>query len=93
MQRHSIEQIRAAVAAAREAIRTADLSGCDADDIESLIEPVEHELEAPLPNVHTLATYLNSLARSFRSYPTGRRVSLQLDAAMRDAGVPTDWEH
>ena len=93
MDRDAIENIREAVAAARNAASNAGLDGCDLDDIEDVIEPVEAELRSSQPNVQTLSTYLNSLARSLRSDPGARTVCLQLDAAMRNAGVPTSWEH
>lgn len=93
MQRSSIERIRSALESARMAVRNGALDGCDVSDIEDVIAPVEQELEAPLPNVQTLATYLNSLARSLRAQPGAREACKQLDAAMRGAGVPTHWEH
>jgi hypothetical protein len=46
-----------------------------------------------MPSVATLGTYLNSLARSLRSQAQVRTVVMELDAAMRDANVPTTWEH
>jgi hypothetical protein len=91
--RNAIDNIRQALAAAREAARQIHLSECDVDDLEQVIAPAEAELDANLPNVRTLASYLNSVARSLRAEPRGRSAVLQLDAAMRDAGVPTDWEH
>jgi hypothetical protein len=93
MERQAVEALRAAISAAREAARSASLDACDVDDIEEIIAPAVAELEQPLPNVQTLSTYLNSLARSLRSQDRARRIVLELDAAMRQAGVPTDWEH
>lgn len=93
MERTAVESIRQALAAARAAAQSAQLDSCDLDDIEDIIAPVEAELEANLPNVQTLSTYLNSLARSLRSAPAARSVVMQLDAAMRGAGIPTQWEH
>jgi hypothetical protein len=58
-----------------------------------LIAPVETELRADRPNMQTLSTYLNSLAKSLRADPSSRSVCLQIDTAMRNAGVPTHWEH
>jgi hypothetical protein len=87
----SIASIRSAVDAARQ-IAHADLRGCDVDDIEELLQPLDRELQAPNPNKRTLSSYLNSLARSLRSDPAARRVCLQLDAAMRESGIQTDWE-
>ena len=91
--RQAIEGIRQALAAAREAAQRAGLDSCDLDDLEQVIAPAEAELDAPLPNVQTLTTYLNSLARSLRAAPAARAVVTQLDSAMRAAGVPTQWEH
>lgn len=91
MERNSVEEIRQALSAAREA--AASLDGCDISDIEEIIAPVEAELRMPRPNIHTLSTYLNSLAKSLRSDPASRTVVLKIDAAMRNAGVPTHWEH
>jgi hypothetical protein len=93
VERQAIEALRAAIAAAREVARSAQLDNCDIDDIEEIIAPAAAELEHPLPNVHTLSTYLNSLARSLRAQDRARSIVLQLDAAMRQAGVPTNWEH
>jgi len=66
---------------------------CDSDDVREVIAKADAELQRDLPNVLTLGTYLNSLARSLRSQPNARTVVLQLDAAMREARVPTNWEH
>lgn len=93
MQRQSIQQISATLAAVRVQIQTASLSSCDASDIEELLDPLERELQKSQPNVQTLTTYLNSLARSFRADPATRKLSLQLDAAMRGAGIASQWEH
>lgn len=93
MERASLDEIQRALDAAREAVRNSSLDGCDAEDIEEIIAPVETELRAPRPNIQTLSTYLNSLAKSLRSDPGTRAVSMQIDSAMRHAGVPTHWEH
>jgi hypothetical protein len=93
MERAAIEGIREALAAAREIARELPFDGCDLDDLEDVIAPAQAELEAERPNVQTLATYLNSIARSLRSEPAARSIVKQLDAAMRAAGVPTQWEH
>lgn len=93
MERAAVDRIREALASVRTAIQGTSLDSCDLDDIEDIIAPVEAELEAKLPNVQTLSTYLNSLARSLRSEAGTRTAVLQLDAAMRAAGVPTHWEH
>jgi hypothetical protein len=91
--RQALEGIRAALHDAREAARQAELDGCDLDDLELVLAPAEKELEAGLPNVQTLATYLNSVARSLRAVPSARNEVLKLDAAMRAAHIPTQWEH
>ncbi len=93
MERNSIEEIRAALDAARDVARNGALDDCDIADIEELIAPVETELRSTRPNIQTLSTYLNSLAKSLRSDPGSRGVCMQIDAAMRNAGVPTHWEH
>lgn len=87
----AVENIRTAVNAAYQ-IAQSDLKGCDIDDIEELLQPLDRELSTARPNTQTLASYLNSLARSLRSDPAARKACLQLDAAMREAGIPTDWE-
>ncbi|MBC7984899.1 MAG: hypothetical protein H7Y02_13715 [Candidatus Obscuribacterales bacterium] len=87
MQTTSIENIREAVYAAREAARE-ELDVCDAADIEELVEVIELELEAEHPNIQILTTFLNSLSRSLRRDPKGQRVWLQLDAAMQRARIP-----
>lgn len=93
MERTAIDNIRRALDAARGAAQDAELDGCDLDDLEDVFAPVEEELHAANPNIRTLATYLNSVARSLRAIPSARNECLQLDAAMREAGVPTHWEH
>jgi hypothetical protein len=89
----SLNEIQRALDAAREVARNGSFDSCDVEDIEEIIAPVETELRAPRPNIQTLSTYLNSLAKSLRSEPDNRGVCLQIDAAMRNAGVPTHWEH
>ena len=93
MQRNTLEQIREVVAAARVAAKSGDFDGCDLDDLEEVMTPVERELETSRPNPNTLATYLNSLARSLRSQPKARAVIAKIDTALREAGLPSDWEH
>ena len=93
MERNSVEEFRAALDAARDVARNGALDDCDIADIEELIAPVETELRSTRPNIQTLSTYLNSLAKSLRSDPGSRGVCMQIDAAMRNAGVPTHWEH
>ena len=91
--RNSLEEIQQAIDAARQAAQNGHFDSCDTSDLEEIIAPVETELRAPQPNTQTLSTYLNSLARSLRGNPGNRALCLQLDAAMRHAGVPTHWQH
>ncbi len=93
MERSSVDEIRQALDAARDVARSGAFDDCDVGDIEELIAPVETELRATRPNIQTLSTYLNSLAKSLRSDPGSRGVCMQIDRAMRNAGVPTHWEH
>jgi hypothetical protein len=93
MDRAAIDNIRQALQAARGAARNAQMDSCDLDDLEDVLAPAEAELKSANPNVQTLSTYLNSAARSLRAIPSARNECLQLDAAMREAGVPTHWEH
>jgi phytoene/squalene synthetase len=93
MPRINVEHLREAVGAAREAIQHANFDACDSGDLEEILDPVERELDATDPNPQTLSTYLNSLARSLRAEPATREALRQLDAAMRESGVPTQWEH
>jgi hypothetical protein len=93
MDRAAIDDLKRALAAVREAARGAQLDGCDLEDLEDVLQPAEAELDRPLPNVQTLSTYLNSAARSLRAVPSARDECLELDAAMRAAGVPTEWAH
>jgi hypothetical protein len=93
MHKVNVEQLREAVRATREAIQHAGLDTCDSGDLEEILDPVERELNASTPNAMTLSTYLNSLARSLRAQPAARSALMQLDAAMRESGVPTQWEH
>lgn len=93
MPRVNVEHLREAVRAAREAIQHADFDACDSGDLDEILDPVERELNAADPNPLTLSTYLNSLARSLRAEPSARSAVMQLDAAMRESGVPAQWEH
>jgi hypothetical protein len=63
------------------------------DDVEELLGWAERELAKPLPNTATLAISLNSVARSLAAQPAARQAALTLDAAMREAGITTHWEH
>jgi hypothetical protein len=85
--------IRQVLCDVEDALETLDLDGCDVSDVQEIIDKALVELDHPVPNSATLGTYLNSIARSLRSQPRVRTVVLELDAAMRDANVPTNWEH
>ena len=93
MDRQATEQIQQAIEAAREVAHSGAFDGCDADEIEEIIAPIETELRGPRPTIQTLTTYLNSLAKSLRADPSTRGVCMQIDSAMRNAGIPTHWEH
>jgi hypothetical protein len=85
--------IRQVLLDVEDALEALDLDGCDTSDVQEVIDKTLAELENPIPNTATLGTYLNSLARSLRSQPSVRTVVLELDAVMREANVPTTWEH
>jgi hypothetical protein len=72
---------------AHKVVHTAKLDSCDVDDIDEVIDALNQELARPHPNKNTLATYLNSLARSLRSEPPASDAYVQLNDAMRDAGI------
>jgi len=91
--RPAMNNIREAVQAVKHIAHNGSFDGCDISEIDELTDAVDRELVRPLPNGLTLATYLNSLARSLRAHPPARKAVLQLDAAMREAGLTTDWEH
>jgi hypothetical protein len=85
--------IRQVLLDAEDALQALDLDGCDVSDVQEIIDKALAELDHPTPNVATLGTYLNSIARSLRSQSGVRTVVMELDAAMRDANVATTWEH
>src|SRR5687767_4401634 len=91
MEKAAIDNIRQAVEGARQASQSGDFDSCDRGDIDEVIEAVERELQRPRPNAQTLATYLNSLARSLRWTEPAHNACMKLDAAMRGAGLPTHW--
>lgn len=93
MQRVNVDQLRQAIEAVRAAMQRAEFDTCDSADLDEIIEPVERELNAANPNPSTLSTYLNSLARSLRAEPSARNAVMKLDAAMRESGIPAQWEH
>jgi len=87
MERAAIDSLREAVQAAQHVVHSAKLDSCDVDDIDEIITLIDRELGRPNPNRNTLTTYLTSLSRSLRSYPSAREVWSRLDAAMRLANV------
>ncbi len=87
MQPTHVRQIRTAIEAAQGFAHESSLSGCDAGDIDEICEALEKELKRPLPSAQTLATYLNSLARSLRPQHHGAQIVEQLHRAMGDAGI------
>lgn len=86
----SIRQVLGDVCDALTEVRVDD---CDLAEIQEIIVRASVELEQSRPSVATLSTYLNSLARSLRFEPNARTLVVELDAAMRAAHVPTNWEH
>ena len=89
----SATQLRSAINATRQLLTELPADTCDVADLEELLTWAEHELAKPLPSVVTLAVPLNSLARSLAAAPAARKATLTLDAAMREAGIATTWEH
>lgn len=87
------DAIRQVLMDVRAAMQDLDSDACDVADIEEIVDKVAAELDANQPNAATLSTYLNSIARSLRAEPRVRTVVMELDAAMRAAKVPTNWEH
>jgi translation initiation factor 2B subunit (eIF-2B alpha/beta/delta family) len=91
--RAQAEALRQALMSLQDSLRDSDNDACDAADLEEVIAKANEELERQQPNVSTLSTYLNSIARSVRHQSSNRSALADLDAAMRDAHVPTNWEH
>lgn len=90
---NSATQLRAAIASTRELLTGLPHDPRDAEDLEEMLAWAERELAKPLPSSSTLAVPLNSVARSLAAEPKGRGATLTLDAAMREAGISTSWEH
>jgi hypothetical protein len=89
----SATQLRTAIGTTRQLLTAAALNASDVADIEELLAWAESELAKPLPSISTLAVPLNSAARSLAVEPETRKATLTLDAAMREAGITTNWEH
>jgi hypothetical protein len=90
---HHVESLRQVLVDVAHVLEGLRIDGCELDDLQEVLDLVIAELGRNEPNVATLGTYLNSIARSLRSQPNARTVLVELDAAMRDANVPTNWEH
>jgi hypothetical protein len=85
--------IRQVLSDVEDALEALNLDACDVSDVQEIIDKAFAELDNPIPSTATLGTYLNSLARSLRSQSQVRTVVMELDTAMREANVPTTWEH
>ncbi|HEY8539352.1 MAG TPA: hypothetical protein VIL28_10845 [Steroidobacteraceae bacterium] len=92
VQPEQAEAIRQVLVDVNDALSSLEMDACDVSDMEELIAMAHAELDSPQPKVATLATYLNSLARSLRTEPSARTVVMELDAVMREAHMPTTWE-
>lgn len=92
MDRHALEKIRSAVAAAEQAARAASLDSCDMGDIDEAIEAVSRQLARPHPSSNLITLYVNSIARSLIGIPDARDAIGQIDTALREAGLPVTWE-
>lgn len=88
MEQGVLDGIREAVRVVHKVAHSAKLDSCDADDIDEVISALDQELARPHPNKNTLATYLNSLARSLRAEPHAGNAYAQINDAMRAAGIP-----
>ncbi len=86
------DTIQKALQHTRERMATLDFSACDKDEVQELMQRVESEIQGLHPNNSVVASFLNSIARSLRTEPAAHKVCLELDAAMREAGIPTTWE-
>ncbi|MGH8300802.1 MAG: hypothetical protein ACRET5_04955 [Steroidobacteraceae bacterium] len=92
MDQHAIERIRNAVGKAEQAARAARLDSCDTTDIDEASEAVRQQLGLHHPGASTLTLYLNSIARSLIGIPAAREALEDIDAALREAGLPATWE-
>jgi hypothetical protein len=86
-------RLRAAIGATRTLLSELACDACESDDLEALLGWAERELDKPLPSAATLAVPLNSVARSLAADPAARSITLTLDAAMREVGISTSWDH
>lgn len=83
--------LKEAIEGIRRTLRNTPLTECDLDDLDELMDQAEAELDNARPNMRTLSVSLNSVARSLRTDPGARHACLELDGAMRAAGVVSDW--
>jgi hypothetical protein len=87
-----VKRIREAIEAARKFAHETPLDGCDVGDVDEILASIEQQLTRPLPNTQTLATYMNSLARSLRPQHHGAQIVAQLHDVMSDAGIRIESE-
>ncbi len=92
MDKHALERIRDAVDKVEHAARAAKLDSCDTTDLDEAAEAVRHQLGFPHPSSNTLSLYLNSMARSLVGIPAAHDALEDIDAALREAGLPATWE-
>jgi hypothetical protein len=85
-----VRPIREAIEAAQRFAHQTTLDGCDAADIDEICAALEHELERPLPNTQTLATYVNSLLRSLRPQHHAWPIVSHVQEVMSRAGIRID---
>lgn len=81
--------LRGAVADVRA--RLTNVDGCDIADFDELAARVDQELSARNPSPATLATFLNSIARSARSDAGSLPAVEKLADVMERAGITRDW--
>lgn len=88
-----LREVEVALHSVEETLTHADFDECDQSDVQEAIERVERELEANLPNVQLIGTFLNSIARSLRTEPTAAQACLRIDEALRKVGVAPTWSN
>lgn len=86
-----LKEVEVALTSVHESLGRAQFDSCDQSDVEELIERVEQELDAPLPNVQVIGTFLNSIARSLRAQPSAHEACSRIDEALRKVGVARTW--
>jgi hypothetical protein len=87
-----LTEIHQALAAVQQTVGTLTFPRCDKDDVFELIDRIESELHTRHPNVQTIGTFLNSIARSLRAQPEAREACLVLEGAIEHAGIPSTWQ-